>query len=152
MHNALIIGQVMVVAFLALHDWAPLGKLNNLAGLRAVDTTRRLVFTTAISTMPFAAVLVVSILFARVEYPNWLLWWLWGTYLACAYGILRAWWIPYLGTYDPDRAKRYSTRFAGTHAFLPERNGIRPDTLHVAFHALVVVILALLVCLTFLRQ
>ncbi len=81
-----------------------------------------------------------SIHFTLVEYPNWLLWWLWGTCLVCAYGILRAWWIPYLGTPDPERAKRYSIRFAGAHAFLPERNGIRPDTLHVAFHALVVAI------------
>jgi hypothetical protein len=31
-------------------------------------------------------------------------------------------------------AKRYQARFAGTYAFLPERNGIRPDALHVAFH------------------
>jgi predicted outer membrane lipoprotein len=152
MQYALVIGQVMVVVFLAFHDWVPLGKLNNVAGLRAVDTTKRLAFTTAVSTMPFAAVLVVSILFASVEYPNWLLWWLWGTYLVCAYGILRAWWIPYLGTPDPDRAKRYGVRFAGTHGFLPERNGLRPDTLHVAFHALVVAILVVLASLTFMRR
>jgi hypothetical protein len=152
MQYALVIGQVIVVVFLAFHDWVPLGKLNNVAGLRAVDTAKRLAFTTAVSTMPFAAVLVVSILFASVEYPSWLLWWLWGTYLVCAYGILRAWWIPYLGTSDPDRAKRYGVRFAGTHAFLPERNGIRPDTLHVAFHALVVAILIVLASLTFMRQ
>lgn len=151
MQYALVIGQVMAVVFLALHDWVPLGKLNNVAGL-AVDTTNRLVFTTALSTMPFAAVLVVSIRFASIKYPTWLMWWLWGTYLVCAYGILRAWWIPYLGTPDPDRAKRYRVRFAGTHAFLPERNGIRPDTLHVAFHALVVAILAVLSYLTFMRQ
>ena len=151
MQYALVIGQVMAVVFLALHDWVPLGKLNNVAGL-TVDTTNRLVFTTALSTMPFAAVLVVSIRFASIKYPTWLMWWLWGTYLVCAYGILRAWWIPYLGTPDPDRAKRYRVRFAGTHAFLPERNGIRPDTLHVAFHALVVAILAVLSYLTFMRQ
>ena len=152
MQYALVIGQIMAVVFLAFHDWVPLGKLNNVAGLRAVDTTNRLVLTTAVSTMPFAAVLIVSILFRSVEYPNWLLWWLWGTYLVCAYGILRAWWIPYLGTPDPDRAKRYSIRFAGTHGFFPERNGIRPDTLHVAFHALVVAILVVLAYLTFMRK
>lgn len=152
MQYALVFAQVMAVVFLAFHDWVPLGKLNNVAGLRAADTTNRLVVTTAVSTMPFAAVLVVSILFAPVEYPNWLLWWLWGTYLVCAYGILRAWWIPYLGTPDPDRAKRYAVRFAGTHGFLPERNGIRPDTLHLAFHALVVAILVVLAYLSFMRQ
>jgi hypothetical protein len=39
MQYALVIGQVIVVVFLAFHDWVPLGKLNNVAGLRAVDTT-----------------------------------------------------------------------------------------------------------------
>jgi predicted outer membrane lipoprotein len=152
MQYALVICQVIVVIFLAFHDWAPLGKLNNVAGLRAVDTTNKLVLNTVLSTSPFAAVLIASIRFVSVEYPNWLVWWLWGTYLACAYGVLRAWWIPYLGTLDPDRAKRYGIRFASTHGFLPERNGIRPDTLHVAFHSLVVTILVLLAFLTFVRQ
>jgi hypothetical protein len=41
MQYALVIGQIIVVVFLAFHDWVPLGKL--------------------------------------VEYPDWLLWWLWGT-------------------------------------------------------------------------
>jgi hypothetical protein len=152
MQYALVIGQIMVVVFIAFHDWVPLGKLNNVAGLRAVDTSNRLVFTTAVSTLPFAAVLVPSIMFASVEYPNWLLCWLWGTYLLCAYGILRAWWIPYFGTADPERAKRYGIRFAGTHGFLPERNGIRPDTLHVGFHALILAVIIVLVYLTFMRQ
>src|SRR5579883_1732550 len=149
MQYALISCQGIVVLFLALHDWVPLGKLNNVAGLRAVDTMPKLLLTTVFSTLPFAAVLIASLLFASVVYPMWLLWWLWGTYLTCAYGILRAWWIPYLGPPEPDRAKRYSVRFAGTLSFLPERNGIRPDTLHVAFHLLVVAILVLLAMLTF---
>jgi hypothetical protein len=151
MQHALVICQVMVVIFVALHDWVPLGRLSNVAGLRAVDTTGRLALTTALSTLPFAAVLIASILFASVEYPKWLLYWLWGTYIACAYGILRAWWIPYLGTPDPNRAKRYSVRFAGTHSFLPVRNGMRPDTLHVAFHSLVVATLVVLALVTFVR-
>jgi predicted outer membrane lipoprotein len=149
MQKALVICQLMVVVFVALHDWVPLGRLNNVAGLRAVDTTSRLLWTTLVSTLPFAAVLAATAIFASVDYPNWLLWWLWGTYLACAYGILQAWWIPYLGSPDPERAERYRIRFAGTHGFLPARNGIRPDTLHVAFHVLVATILILLAFVTF---
>ena len=149
MQHALVICQALVVTFLALHDWVPLGKLNNVAGPVAVDSPGRLALSTAVSTLPFAAVLIVSAVFVSVAYPKWLLWWLWGTYLACCYGILRAWWIPYLGTPDPQRAKRYSIRFAGTHSFLPVRNGMRPDTLHVAFHSLVATTLALLAIITF---
>jgi predicted outer membrane lipoprotein len=152
MQYALVICQAAVVIFLALHDWVPMGKLNNIAGLRAVDSKTNLILATAVSTLPFAAVLVASVLFAPARYPNWLLWWLWGTYLACAYGILRAWWIPYLGPLDPERAKRYRIRFAGTHGFLPLRNGIRPDTLHVAFHLLLVGTLVILAFVTFVHQ
>jgi hypothetical protein len=149
MQRALVICQVLVVIFLALHDWVRLGTLNNVAGLRAVDTRGKLLFSTAISTLPFAAVLIASIVFLGGDYPMWLTWWLWATYIACAYGILRAWWIPYLGTADPDRAARYRVRFAGTHGFLPLRNGIRPDTLHVGFHLLVATILIMLAFLSF---
>jgi hypothetical protein len=151
MQYVIVILQIIVVIFLTFHDWVPLGKLNNLGGLRAVDTLPKMVLTTAVSTLPFAAVLIASTMLASVEYPYWLLWWLWGTYLVCAYGILRAWWIPYLGTPDPERAKRYRIRFAGTLSFLPERNGIRPDALHVVFHCLVVAILIVLAFLTFVR-
>jgi predicted outer membrane lipoprotein len=152
MQYVLVICEVMVVTFLALHDWLPLGKLNNMVGLRAVDSTGKLALSTVLSTLPFAAVLVASVLFASSHYPNWLLWWLWGTYLACAYGILRAWWIPYLCAPEPDRAQRYLIRFAGTHGFLPVRNGMRPDTLHVAFHSLVIATLVVLGLVTFVHQ
>jgi hypothetical protein len=39
--------------------------------------------------------------------------------------------------------------FANTHAFLPEHNGIRPNTPHVVFHLFVLATLGLLVWLTF---
>jgi hypothetical protein len=86
---AFLISQLLVVLFITLHDWVPLGRLNNLAGIRAADSRARLLVTTVLS--------------------------------------------------DCARATRYQERFANTHAFLPPRHGIRPDTLHVAFHAVFVV-------------
>jgi hypothetical protein len=38
--------------------------------------------------------------------------------------------------------------YAATHAFLPERNGIRPNTLHVIFDVVTVAILVDLAVLT----
>ena len=73
------------------------------------------------------------VLYARL--PMWLGDLLWISYVAGSYGMLRAWWVPYLLVPDADRAARYQVRFSNTHAFLPTRNGIRPDTLHVCFHA-----------------
>jgi hypothetical protein len=153
MNNSLRIAffscQSFVVLFIALHDWIPLGRLNNLAGIRAVDTPRRRVLVTVTSTLPFAIGLVASLYYARTGFPLWVMTWLWISYGTGAYGMLRAWWIPYLLIPDPVRAARYQQRFAHTHAFLPTRNGIRPDTLHVCFHAVLVALIILLFVLTF---
>lgn len=146
---AFLICQLYVVLFVALHDWLPLGKLNNRAGIRAVDTKTQRLRTTALSTLPFAIGLVGSAHYLTTQFPMWLMWLLWITYGAALYGILRAWYLPYLVYNDPVRATRYKQRFADTHAFLPARNGIRPDTLHVTFHAVVLVLIALLFGLTF---
>ena len=149
MISAFLFCQLLVVLFIALHDWIPLGALSNLAGVRAVDTAGKRVAVTSLSTLPYAIGFGASAYYASVGFPMWLMWWLWISYGAGLYGMLRAWWVPYLLVPDPVRAARYQQRFAQTHAFLPARNGIRPDTLHVCFHALYVVTLIFLGALTF---
>jgi hypothetical protein len=146
---AFLLCQVYVVLFIALHDWLPLGKLNKLAGIRTVDTRMQLLRTTVLSTSPFAIGLAGSAYYSAAHYPVWLMLVLWITYGMGLYGILRAWYLPYLVYSDPARAARYRERFADTHAFLPMRNGIRPDTLHVTFHAVLVALMVLLFVLTF---
>jgi hypothetical protein len=141
--------QLLVVLFIALHDWIPLGALSNLAGVRTVDTAGKRVAVTLLSTLPYAIGFAASAYYASTGFPMWLMWLLWISYGAGLYGMLRAWWVPYLLVPDPVRAARYQTRFAQTHAFLPTRNGIRPDTLHVCFHAVYLVTLILLGVLTF---
>jgi hypothetical protein len=39
--------------------------------------------------------------------------------------------------------------FGATHAFLPERNGIRPNTLHILLHVSTTALLIVLAVLTF---
>ena len=106
MLNLLLALQAFHVLFLLLHDWIPLGSLNNVAAVRAANPAGKLLIGTLISTSFF--------LF---------------------YGELRAWWIPYFGAPQPERAARYQTMFANTHSFLPARNGIPLNTLHVLLHA-----------------
>ena len=60
---------------------------------------------------------------------------------------LGSWWLPYLVTPDPVRAARYRTMFGRTHGFLPERNGITPNTLHIVLHVATLATLILLVFL-----
>jgi hypothetical protein len=49
---------------------------------------------------------------------------------------------------DPALVERYKTMYAGSHSFLPEHNGIRPDTLHLLFDIVTVAILITLAVLT----
>ena len=140
--------QIFVVLFLALHDWVPLGRLNDVRAVQSADSRGKLVTVTALSTLPFAICLAGSLYFARTRYPGWLVWTLWLGYGALAFGAFRAWWLPYLFVDEPVRAARYQKMFGRTHAFLPERHGIRPNTLHIVLHLAIAAVLILLARLT----
>jgi hypothetical protein len=149
--SAFLACQLFVVLFIALHDWLPLGRLNNLRGVQMADAKGKLVVVTALSTLPFAVGLAGSAYYAATRFPLWLVWLLWITYGAALYGMLRTWYVPYLVAAEPARAGRYQRMFAGTHTFLPTRNGIAPNTLHVVFHTVLVATIVLLVWLTYTR-
>ncbi len=136
--------QLVVVLFLLFHDWVPLGRLNNLSAIRQQDSLGRSVFVTLLPVVPAAMGLYWCVTYFGRTFPDWLEMLLWITYGVFLVGILRAWWIPYLGKADPERAARYQIIFAGTHRFLPQRNGIAPDTLHTVFHLATIATLAAL--------
>jgi len=136
--------QAFNVAFLLLHDWIPLGRLNNLTAIRSQDKLSRSVFVTLLPLVPAAICLFYSAKYFGQLYPDWVAMWLWITYGLFFLGLLRAWWVPYLVLPDMQRAARYRIIFAGTHSFLPQRNGMAPDTLHTVFHLAIVVTLLLL--------
>jgi hypothetical protein len=136
--------QACITAFLFLHDWIPLGRLNNLTALSGQDSLARRLITTIISGAPSAVGLVFSLRHWNTAYPGWLNLLLWINYGVLLLGLLRAWWIPYLIQPDPERAVRYQVIFADTHTFLPCRNGMAPNTLHVIFHLSDVALLAVL--------
>jgi hypothetical protein len=144
----LIALQCFVVLFVAFHNWIPLGTLNNLKGVHAEFTTKKLLITTLVNLSPFAIGLAASVLYFGRAYPGWLFWWLWITYGLACYGSLTAWWIPYFFRAEPERAARYQVMYAGTHSFFPERNGIRPNTLHVIFDVVMVAMIVVLAVLT----
>jgi len=140
--------QCFHVLFLAFHDWIPLGTLNDVRAVRAANPGRKLLAATLISVVPFAIGLAASaVCFSRL-YPNWLLWWLWISYALLFVGELQAWWVPYLFRSDSERVARYQVMFGETHAFLPVRNGIRLNTLHVILHITTLATLVVLGALT----
>ena len=89
----LIALQGLQVAFLLLHDWIPLGRLNNLRAVRVSDPPRKLLMVTLLSAFPFALVFGAS--YAYWDSPRWPMWlqmWLWCTYGAAFLGTILAWW------------------------------------------------------------
>jgi hypothetical protein len=142
--GALFALQGFHVLFLALHDWIPMGTLNDVKGVRKANPRSKLLTATFVSVAPFAIGFAASALYFGRAYPHWLYWWLWISYGLLFCGELQAWWIPYLFHRDPERAARYQVMFGATHAFLPEHNGIRLNTLHVILHVATVALLIVL--------
>ncbi|MHB8812642.1 MAG: hypothetical protein ACYDAE_05200 [Steroidobacteraceae bacterium] len=134
MLSLLVALQAIQVLFLWTHDWIPLGRLNNILAIRRQDSLERLIRVTLLQSAPFTALLIYSILSLHSGYPDSLWTWLWIGYGLLFMGELRAWWIPYLLRPEPERALRYQGLFAGTYAFLPERNGMTPNALHCILH------------------
>ena len=142
--TVLIALEAFVTAFLLLHDWIPLGRFNNLAAIRKQDSPGHRLLVTLLPGVPAALGLYFSVAHFAGPYPHWLWLLLWITYGVLLLGLLRAWWVPYLLVADQKRAERYQVLFAGNHTFLPRRNGLSPDTLHVLFHAATVGVLVML--------
>jgi hypothetical protein len=148
MLGALLILQIFHVLFLALHDWVPLGNLNDPKAVRAANPGEKLFVATLISTVPFAFGLAASFFYADKGFPHWLYIYLWVSYTLLFVGELNAWWIPYIFGAKPERASRYQAMFGGTHSFLPTRHGILPNTLHVILHSATVALLAVFAAIT----
>jgi hypothetical protein len=146
--DAAIALQVYVTAFVALHDWVPVGRLNDVKAVRATEPAGRMITVTILSTLPLAFGAAESVLHIS-GFPAWLTIFLWISYGVAAYGLLRTWWAPYLLFMEPERATRYQAMHGRTHAFLPLHNGMRPNTLHVTVHLAVIATLADLALLSF---
>lgn len=140
----LLVLQALLVLFLWTHDWIPLGRLNDVAAVRAQDSTARLVTITVVQSLPFTVLLLLSVVYVGQPRPHGLTLALWIAYSVLMLGELRGWWWPYLVRQDTVRAARYRAMFGGTHTFLPMRNGLVPNTAHVLLHACTALTLVLL--------
>ncbi|MBB2159163.1 hypothetical protein [Gluconacetobacter sacchari] len=131
----LLVLQIVQVGILWLHDWLKLGPLNDARAARDIDGTGRLIVVTVVQSLPFTLFLAASMCYGRASLPLSLRRELLFCYALLLVGEIRAWWWPYLVRADPRRAARYRSLFGKTHAFLPQRNGMVPNTLHCALHA-----------------
>ncbi|MGH9775653.1 MAG: hypothetical protein ACRD50_11975 [Candidatus Acidiferrales bacterium] len=148
LEQVLLALQAFQVVFLWVHDWIPLGRLNDVSAVRSQDSPRRMVIVTLVQSVPFTIGLFFSVRYFGRHSPDWLNMWLWISYAVLFVGQMRAWWVPYLLKAEPERAKRYQRMFGKTHSFFPKRNGIVPNTAHTLLHLATAATLLVL----FLRQ
>lgn len=111
LEQALLALQAFQVAFLWVHDWIPLGRLNDVAAARKQDPLPRLVAVTLVQSLPFTIGLLFSAWYLGQPYPIWLHNWLWISYGILFVGQMRAWWMPYLFKPEPRRAERFQRMF-----------------------------------------
>ncbi len=126
--------QAFQVAFLWIHDWIPLGPLNDVAAVHSQNPRRRLIAVTLLQSIPWTLGLLFCLAFTGRGYPGWIYNWLLISYSALLLGQIFAWWIPYLIRPDPQRSARYRIMFGKTHSFLPSHNGMVPNTAHILLH------------------
>ncbi|MFD2043493.1 hypothetical protein ACFSTA_03785 [Ornithinibacillus salinisoli] len=131
----LIFCYSIVLLFLLLHDWVPLGTLNDVEAVKADKSTNELLLTTLIGVTQILLLMGIVLFYFGRKHPLWIKLWL-IIHPACIFaGAIMDWWLPYLfGIGAEERVERYSQMFGDTHAFLPVMHGIVPNTLHTIFH------------------
>lgn len=127
--------QAFQLAFLLLHDWVPLGRLNDVSAVRRTITPLQRIAGVLVPGIPVLIALSLSVKYFGSPYFGWVKWWLLATYGFLFLGELEAWWIPYFFGTTATRVAMYQSLFSRTHSFLTPRNGIVVNTLHVVLHA-----------------
>jgi hypothetical protein len=127
---------VQFVTF-ALHDTVPLGRWNHLENFRReIPLGRRMRGSLLNSATAIAALVMFYMGWVRDGDSGGD----WRMALLITLGVLvymefRAWWQPYLLGASPEIVAKLLPNWEGTYAFLPVRNGIRPNALHCVMHA-----------------
>ena len=146
----LIAGYGLILLFMFVQDWVPLGPLNDIQAIAQENSTRELIVVTFIGVVQIVILMVLILCFIGRRYPIWakigLI-----IHPSCIFtGVLMAWWIPYFfGLGAEEKAERYQTMFGNTHSFLPVMHGIVPNTLHTIFHVTLFLCILLTIYISF---
>jgi hypothetical protein len=136
--------QSLQFLILLLHDWIPLGPLTDVAAARRMNKPTHLLIGTAVTSVPVGWGLWRSIANFGHAYPHGLKIGLWLIYGILFIGELQSWWIPYVFGANAAKVQRFQEMFGRTHAFLPVRHGIVPNTFHFFLHVATIATLLVL--------
>ncbi|MCR2821747.1 hypothetical protein [Lederbergia panacisoli] len=142
----LIVGFSIILLFMIVQDWIPLGSLNDVHAIAEVRSFNELLIVTTIGVVQILLLMGLVITFMGKWYPIWIKLWLIIHQVFIFAGVLLDWWIPYFsGLGAEQKAERYNQMFGDTHSFLPIMNGIVPNTLHTIFHTILLICIILTV-------
>ena len=148
--RGLLLGLYAILILMLFQDWVPLGTLNDVDAVSRVHSFKDLLVSMLINAGQIVLLIFIVRLFIGRRYPVWARLWLIIHQGFIFAGALMAWWIPYLlGIGAEEKAESYRIMFGNTHAFLPEMNGITPNTLHTGLHAVLLICLLLTLYLSF---
>ncbi|MCH1627502.1 hypothetical protein [Fredinandcohnia quinoae] len=146
----LLSGFCFILLFMIFHDWLPLGPFNDVEAVSGDRSLGELVTVTLIGGVQILLFLGAIVFFRGRKYPIWIKIWLVIHQTSIFTGALLDWWIPYFFGYGADeRVERYELMFGDTHSFLPVMNGIVPNTIHVLFHAALLMCIILTIYISF---
>ncbi|MGZ5041953.1 MAG: hypothetical protein ACXWG1_15200 [Usitatibacter sp.] len=143
----LIVAQFAVIV---LHDWLDIPGWTHGSQVQAVVGRRKLGIATAINAVFPGIAVAFAIFFWNAAKP-WYVTDYWIAY--CVVTVMSAvamWYVPYLFGTSERQKDEYARMYAGTRQVLPARgDNPRPNLLHLCFHALFVVNLALVIAIRF---
>ena len=139
--------QTILWVILAIHDWLPLGRLNDVTALRKQQSLFATLCATVINlgacTWALWLTLPVGKLGVSLPLDVVLI------YLFMTVGTLLAWWKPYFFGSSAEMKQKMQP-YVNTHHVLPARgDNIRPNTLHLIVHIFIWVAFMLSLIFTF---
>jgi hypothetical protein len=122
--------QVILLPFMALHDWVHLPPLTDICELEKHSTPKGRLINSIVFFFLIFIPLCLTIAFDP-DFPLWVLITNFVFYFAMTMGTLFSWWVPYLFT-SSQQHKKDSQEYKNTHHFLPARgDNVIPNTFHV---------------------
>lgn len=129
--------QIILLLFMALHDWIDIPPFTDIKELSKHHSVKERFINAVINTSFVLVALVLTVLYAKTTYPLWAAIIIVAVYLLLTIGTLCAWWIPYIFG-SSQRHKEGFAEYRNTHHFLPARgDNVIPNTLHVVLHLFV---------------
>ncbi len=139
--------QSCLLLLLVIHDWIDLAPFNDIFALRAnAGVVARIVSTCANSVL-IACALVGTLYFRQAALPMWFRWYLVVTYGLPLLGGFMVWYRPMLLGGQAWNKEHFKKTYARTHHLIPGGDeDVRPNTMRIAIHILIVLSAVLAFC------